>query len=317
MPTLAFVAIGDWGGQDVAPYTQPGQLATAKGLARTAGALGASLYETLAPYNDTCPSRMDPASGTVDDARFAQTFEGVYSAAALQVPWQVIAGNQDALGNVSASIAYSARSLRWRHPHYWHSVSAPLWAGAPPTARVDIHMIDTTLCYGIVIDAWHTAMCAEQLAWLDAALAASADAAFLFVAGHYPIFSACAHGNTQWAIDEVLPRLRRARASGYLSGHDHCLEHLDTGGLVFVVSGAGDGCCYALSNVAAVPEGSLSFAVAADRNPSNVSGGFASFRAGRDAASRKLLLTVSYHGDDGAPLWAAPPLEARNATVAV
>jgi hypothetical protein len=34
------------------------------------------------------------------------------------VPFAVIAGNQDALGNVSASIAYTNRSLRWRHPDY-------------------------------------------------------------------------------------------------------------------------------------------------------------------------------------------------------
>jgi 3',5'-cyclic AMP phosphodiesterase CpdA len=88
---------------------------------------------------------------------------------------------------------------------------------------------------------------AEVLAWLEAGLAAST-APFLLVAGHYPIFSPCAHGNTQWAIDALLPLLRRYNATAYLSGHDHCGAFLappaqgaGADDLVFAVTGTGDG----------------------------------------------------------------------------
>jgi hypothetical protein len=102
-------------------------------------ALGDNFYsdglcnnETLAPYNNSCPGRFDPRAGTVDDPRFAQTFEDVFSYPELStLPFTVIAGNQDALGNVSASIAYTSRSHRWRHPDYAFRVTT---AAAPSSS---------------------------------------------------------------------------------------------------------------------------------------------------------------------------------------
>jgi tartrate-resistant acid phosphatase type 5 len=184
-------------------------------------------------------------------------------------------------------------------------------------------MIDTTLCYGIWSDPVHDAMCAAQLVWLEAALNSS-KADYLFVAGHYPVWSGCSHGNTEWAIDVLLPLMLNSNATGYISGHDHCLQHIvpnesdiaNGGGLVFIVSGAGDGCCYEESNVNSLPQDSLKFILSSGVNPNNTTGGFASFdfiqsSSNMAAKAAKSTLVVSYLDQDGNTLFSSQPIQPR------
>lgn len=50
--------------------------------------------------------------------------------------------------------------------------------------------------------------------------------------------------------------LEKYNASGYFSGHDHCLELIDEGkGPKYILTGAGDNCCYPNSNVDKNPKG--------------------------------------------------------------
>lgn len=44
---------------------------------------------------------------------YQDTFESVYTAKSLRVPWYVLAGNHDHAGNVKAQIEYSQKSNRW------------------------------------------------------------------------------------------------------------------------------------------------------------------------------------------------------------
>lgn len=330
LPLVTLQLLGDWGGSPLWSnnYTTPQQGLCAAAMNTFAAhtpthgilALGDNMYNlgicsnsTLAPYNNTCPNTTDPTTGTSHDQRFESTFENVYTGSSLlSLPFYVVAGNHDALGNVSASIARNGVG-RWNHPNYYYKIS--------PHPSLDVLMFDTTLCYGIWSDPVHDAMCAAQLTWLAQELQAST-APFLFVAGHYPMYSPCAHGNTQWAIDTLLPLLTRFNATGYLSGHDHCSSflapptpHLD---LVHVVSGMGDGCCYNESNILSVPSGSLKYLLSAGYNPLNAPSGFSTLSVtsqggdgggeGRDGnVASSLSLTFSFYSAAN-PSVPSPPL---------
>ena len=47
---------------------------------------------------------------------------------------------------------------------------------------------------------------------------------YLFVAGHYPIYSIAEHGPTKWLQERLQPMIEKYSANGYLCGHDHNLQ---------------------------------------------------------------------------------------------
>ena len=59
----------------------------------------------------------------VDDPRFQETFENVFTAESLMTPWYFCAGNHDHHGDVRAQLMYSYRSERWKFPDYYYTTS--------------------------------------------------------------------------------------------------------------------------------------------------------------------------------------------------
>lgn len=57
----------------------------------------------------------------VDDKRFQETFEDIFTSPSLNIPWYFCAGNHDHNGNVSAEIAYTKKSSRWNFQYFNYS----------------------------------------------------------------------------------------------------------------------------------------------------------------------------------------------------
>lgn len=333
------MVLGDWGGMPVPPFTLPGQVAAAAGMGVVAEKLQAKAVLALGDNFYTQGIRGDDVTD-----RFEHTFEDVYTAKSLvDIPWYVLAGNHDHYGNVSAELAYTAESERWNFPDYYHSTSFST-AGDSATGEgkvtVDVVMIDTIDLSGIstVMDEEDPryfdplpprmrSEAATQWDWIEQQLAAST-AMYLVVAGHFPVYSVCEHGNTQNLIDNLKPLLFKYGATAYLSGHDHCMssvwesnsadsapKDLEPGaysstGVQYMVSGMGDTCCYKSSNKDSIPEGTLEWYIALDTREKGTSGGFSSITATAEG------LTSVYYDQDGKVLYTAPTLPPRTPTTA-
>merc|ERR1719362_2621560 len=99
----------------------------------------------------------------------------------------------------------------------------------------------------------------SQWDWIEDQLKSS-DADFLWVAGHYPIYSAGHDGTNHILVKRLLPMLKQSGAH-YINGHDHMLEHISYDGVEMFVSGMGRECCYEASNLHTVPKGAVKFMI--------------------------------------------------------
>lgn len=239
---------------------------------------------------------------SLNSKRFQETFEDVYCGMP-KLPFWVLAGNHDHRGNVSAQLEYSTRSEHWNFPKMYYNLSTP---------ELELLMVDTVLlagitddsCLGCLLDGPDEPDLAEaQWDWLEQKLRQSR-AEFLWVAGHYPIYSAGSDGTQALLVQRLLPMLRRYGAH-YISGHDHMLEHIEVDGVHMFVTGMGRECCYDTEKLHTVPPGALRYVLSGPqgqgpgvgpRPQRNVSGGFSSIEFGEAAV-------VTYHDQHGGILY--------------
>jgi acid phosphatase len=229
---LNFIIFGDWGRNG-----EKDQRDVAAQMAIAAQAMAAKFIVSVGDnfYENGVKS--------VDDPQWQTSFEQVYAAPALQVPWQVILGNHDYHGNCDAQLAYAQTHPRWNMPARYFVQS--LKVDAATTA--DFFYLDTTP----MIKGYYSIFGAEktranvltqdvpkQLAWFQAALAAST-ARWKIVIGHHPIYSGGGHGDTAELVKNILPLLQQYQVQAYFNGHDHDLQHLQAGALNFFCTGAG------------------------------------------------------------------------------
>ncbi|CAH1782025.1 unnamed protein product [Owenia fusiformis] len=223
---LSFLVLGDWGGVPYSPFYSSYQKAVASAMGVTASMIEAEFVLSLGDnfYEDGVKS--------VDDPRFKDTFEDVYTAPSLQVPWYTILGNHDYHSNVRAQLEYTQKSKRWNFPDFNYTLTFPIVKDSEKT--VQILMLDTILLCGVSgsihpddppFGPENPEKAEENWIWIEEKLRSSRSD-FLIVAGHYPILSIGKHGPTDCLMERLKPLLYKYRVNAYLSGHDHNLQHL-------------------------------------------------------------------------------------------
>jgi acid phosphatase len=230
--SLNFLVFGDWG-----RHGEKDQVEVATQMEIAANAMQAQFIISVGD------NFYEKGVASTDDPHWQKTFENIYTAPSLQVPWHVALGNHDYLGNCDAQIAYSQLSRRWKMPARYFTLSRQIDAAT----TVDFFYLDTT---PMVRSYWHepgyrervrTQDVPKQLEWFKAVLAAST-AQWKIVIGHHPIYSGggiLGHGDTHELIENVLPLLKQYQVQVYFNGHDHNLQHLRVGTVNLFDSGAG------------------------------------------------------------------------------
>jgi len=232
---VSFLAVGDWGRDGMFLQAE-----VARWMGETATALGADFVISVGDnfYEDGVESVHDP--------KWKTSFEDVYTAPSLQVPWYVALGNHDYHGNAQAQLDYAKTSKRWNMPDRWYSHHQAAVTNKGRVA-VEVFVLDTSP----FIAAYHAdgaekvkvkgQKTGPQLKWLDAALSRST-AEWQVVVGHHPIYSAGQYGvpaGTPELIARLDPILQRHRVPLYLCGHEHELQYITHGATNYVCTGAG------------------------------------------------------------------------------
>jgi len=227
-PSMTFLVLGDWG-----RFGRGNQRLVADRMAETAMEIGAQFVLTVGD------NFYENGVTGVDDPHWKGSFEDIYHAPSLQVPWYAALGNHDYRGNEQAQIDYGRGKGRWNMPARWYSFRRQ----APDGATVEFFVIDTTP----MIKGYHDVKTNAggqdlegQLRWLDHALAASR-AQWKVVLGHHPVvrYNALEKAAPADVLDRVDPILQRHRVPLYLHGHNHNLQHVRAGATDYICAGAG------------------------------------------------------------------------------
>jgi len=226
---LRFLVLGDWGreGRDL-------QTAVANAMTKQAS------KDHPAFVLSTGDNFYKDGVASVTDSQFQTSFERIYSAPSLHIPWYVSLGNHDYHTHPEAEIAYTAVSDRWKMPSRYFAQEIPV----DDTTSALFLIIDTSpfiTQYQREDSVYHVIgqSTQVQLRWMDSVLAHS-HAKWKFAVGHHPVYSAAkTHGDTPELIAQVLPIFRKYHLNAYFCGHDHNLQHLVDAGFHSYLSGGG------------------------------------------------------------------------------
>ncbi|XP_071953999.1 tartrate-resistant acid phosphatase type 5-like [Antedon mediterranea] len=259
--SLRFLVLADWGGLPISPYFTPIEVSVAKVMGDIATnyksefvlALGDNFY-----FNGV---------ENEHDRRFKDTFENVYTAPSLDIPWYIVGGNHDHVGNITGQTEYTNISPRWNFPSLYYRLKFDI----PNTkSSILIVMIDTVVLCGnsdmLFPGSAPTGpddpqAAEEQWAWIEQQLNNSQNFEYVIVAGHFPVWSVAHHGPTECLVSRLQPLLNKYRVNAYFCGHDHNLQYLkeDNSTVKYFVIGSANFVDPSKSHMDSVPPNSLKF----------------------------------------------------------
>uniref|UniRef100_A0A0K0EFI5 Tartrate-resistant acid phosphatase type 5 n=1 Tax=Strongyloides stercoralis TaxID=6248 RepID=A0A0K0EFI5_STRER len=279
--TLRFFLIGDIGGDPIYPYSSYAQRKVANAMNEFC------IDKNYTFVINTGDNIYFNGVEHIFDTRFEDTFEYVYDKDYLKMPFYMTFGNHDYLGNTEAQINYTNHSSKWTLPNYYYTINYKL----KNNTTIKFVMIDTIQLCGNTIDvdgssiiSWlksshhdpsgppDVSLANKQWEWIVNELENSRDN-YLFVVGHYPVYSISEHGPTKCLIDKLDPLLRMYNVTAYFAGHDHNLQDLlvhdeeSNTYMSYVVSGAGSRSDKSQKNRDKVPSDSLRFFYPQGFNP--------------------------------------------------
>ena len=202
---------------------------------------------------------------TTESDRWRTDIEEMYPKSAFPKPFYPVLGNHDYHDNAGGELVqlnYAKKSSgRWTFPSKWYSIDL-----GSPTPLVTLICLDSNLPsvsgsgQGEVTDDPLGSMTAEEQAaqrqWLEVELM-KPRAPFTIVAGHHPMYSNGAYGDTKPLIADWEPLFQKYKVHAYLCGHDHDLQHLELEGKFtsHVLSGGGGASIREISNPRKMPYG--------------------------------------------------------------
>ncbi len=236
---ISFITFGDWG--------REGKF----GQQETADVMGKYASENKTDFIMVLGDNFYPTGvKSVTDPHWKVSYEDVYTAPSLQIPWYVTLGNHDYGGSIQAQIDYSALSSRWKLPARYYAFEQNI----DKDTKALFVVIDSNpfLKSYLVMDKENAELdtnsvnelrnqdTKKQLLWLDSVLSNS-NAKWKIVSAHHPVYSGGEHGNTAEMIELINPLLIKNNVNLFLCGHDHDMQHIIKPGynVNYFVAGSG------------------------------------------------------------------------------
>ena len=235
--SLIYYSIGDWGASSAHPNS-------AKFVANTM----ATYYPYLNPPPNFVISLGDNfydngVTGISDElwdvawySKFIRPFPYLHD-----MRWFSILGNHDYYGgpkSIESQIEMTKYCKNWIMPgknYYSYDKETSSYHIFIDTIKIYPELYEATRSLYTQQDIQESLMQLEQML-IDAN---QLKCRWIFVFGHYHIFSNGYYGNYDLMIERVLPLLKKYNVSVYFSGHDHNFQLFKYDGIYFCINGAG------------------------------------------------------------------------------
>jgi hypothetical protein len=229
-PSINFLVVGDWGRNGEFHQID---VANQMGLVATKSRVSFVLSMGDNFYPDGVMSTSDP--------QWIKSFENIYTAYSLNIPWYTAFGNHDYRGSIQAQLDYSKVSRRWRTSARYYSFERPI---PNSSAKALFVFVDTNPFDGTLSRNSHSDLAEQntddQLNWLKKTLSNSS-ATWKIVIGHHPLFTTgVRRGKMLDVRNALLPIFQKHKVDVYFAGHEHDLQYQKPDGIThYFVSGAG------------------------------------------------------------------------------